>query len=140
MGQLPELPRYYTALVNYVEDAIEQLERFNREKAREFLLKGLQEAENIFIEMSCDREGMEMSGKNPLYQQQQPQAGDTQNAHHQGIEQVHPQAQTCKSGGGIKEEQGAQPQQGIQTRFQSDFQGGGKHPGTHQGKEKSPQG
>ncbi len=51
MPQLPELPKYYTVLVNCVEEAIELLESSHPEQVKAVLLKGLNDAEEIFMEM-----------------------------------------------------------------------------------------
>ncbi len=52
MPQFAELPRYYTVLVNHVEQAIEALDHFDPGKALRILIEGIKDAEKIYIEDS----------------------------------------------------------------------------------------
>ena len=48
-NQVPALPAYYTVLCARAADAIEAIEQANYGLARELLIKGMQEAEEIVI-------------------------------------------------------------------------------------------
>lgn len=48
-AQVPALPAYYTVLCTRAADAIEAIEQANYGLARELLIKGMQEAEEIVI-------------------------------------------------------------------------------------------
>ena len=48
-NQIPALPAYYTVLCARAADAIEALEQANYGLAKELLIKGMQEAEEIVI-------------------------------------------------------------------------------------------
>jgi len=47
---MESLPKYYTRLFNAVTDAIEALQNQNYGKARELLIQGQQDAEELYLE------------------------------------------------------------------------------------------
>ena len=54
MPELSSLPKYYTTLVAYVDDAITALQHGDDIKAKTLLIQGLGEAEEIYLEMWVD--------------------------------------------------------------------------------------
>lgn len=56
MIEFPTLPSYYTQLVDYVERAIDALDEHNHIRARELLIRGLREAEEVYISEGRDEE------------------------------------------------------------------------------------
>ena len=54
MPELSSLPKYYTVLVGFVDDAITALEQGDEIKAKALLIQGLGEAEEIYLEMWAD--------------------------------------------------------------------------------------
>ena len=54
MPELSSLPKYYTVLVGYVDDAITALEQGDDVRAKSLLIQGLGKAEEIYIEMWAD--------------------------------------------------------------------------------------
>lgn len=47
---MAELPKYYTTLFNAVEDALSELLLQNYGRARDRLIKGMQDAEEAYLE------------------------------------------------------------------------------------------
>ena len=45
-----ELPKYYTTLFHAVEDALSELLLQNYGRARDLLIKGMQDAENAYLD------------------------------------------------------------------------------------------
>ncbi len=54
MPELSSIPKYYAALVGYVDKVIKALEQCDDVRAKTLLIQGLGEAENISLEMWAD--------------------------------------------------------------------------------------
>lgn len=66
---MTELPKYYTTLVNAVEDALESMEAASYGLARDRLIAGLQAAEEAYLELGEDERAADgsipLTGRQP---------------------------------------------------------------------------